>query len=389
MFSVLIVCNGLRGFWYASDMEIFDASVYNYVYILAVAVITFLYWPEYLSRKTNGSVTCHEKNDNSYVLLVAMILFVGTRPVNGISFVDMGGYAETLNMFAGRHFEFRWDTDNKIFDNLILWYGCNSYDHTLFFVILATIYFGAMYWGLQRLFPDSTKLAFITYLAGFSTFSYAVNGMKAGMAASIFILALSFRDKKWICILLMLVSLGFHHSMVMPIAAAILAYFIKKPKYCYAIWGFCLLMCIFHITYFQGFFAGMSDDQGARYLTATQETTNAYIGFRPDFILYSAVPVIMGYYFELKGPYHLSRKYNFLIHFYIFTNAIWMLCMYASFNNRIAYLSWFVYPIVIIAPFLDKQNRSPLRYMQLGKAVRYHLYFTSFMTIVYYGLLGL
>ena len=246
-----------------------------------------------------------------------------------------------------------------------------------------------MYFGLKRLFPGSTKLAFLTYLAGFSTFSYSVNGIKAGAAASIFILALSFRNKKWLCTLLMLISLGFHHSMILPIASCIIAFFIKKPKLYYWIWGFCLLMAILHITYFQGIFAGMSDEQGAKYLLSTEETTTAHIGFRPDFILYSAVPVVMGYYFEIKNRYHLSRKYHFLIHFYILTNAIWMLCMYASFNNRIAYLSWFVYPIVIIAPFLDKHNHNPFRYVELGKAVRYHLYFTMFMVIVYYGILNL
>lgn len=369
-------------------MEFLAASSYEYVYILAVALITFLYLPKYIESKTGLAATYPANNDNAYIILVAVILFIGTRPESGEAFVDMGGYAETLHIYAGVPFKFEWHTDNKIFDNLILWYASQSYDSTLFFVLVATIYFGAMYWGLKRLFPDSTKLAFITYLAGFSTFSYAVNGMKAGMAASIFILALSFMDKKWICALLMLVSLGFHHSMVMPIAAAIMSYFIKNQKIYYAIWLFCLLMCILHIKYFQGIFAGMSDEQGAIYLTATEETTTAYMGFRPDFILYSAVPVIMGYYFEIKGGYHLSRKYQFLIHFYILTNSIWMLCMYASFNNRIAYLSWFMYPIVIIAPFLDRQNNNLLRYIELGKTVRYHLYFTMFMVFFYYGLLG-
>lgn len=365
------------------------ASLYNYVYILSVAIITFIYLPTYLYSKTEGANIYGVKYDNSYILLVAMILFIGTRPVNGVYFVDMGSYAETLRIYAGVPFEFQWDTDNKIFDNLILWYAHKSYDHTLFFVIVATIYFGAMYWGLKRLFPDSTKLAFLTYLAGFSTFSYAVNGMKAGMAASIFILALSLKDKKWICVLLLLVSLGFHHSMVMPIAAAIIAYFINNPKFYYATWVVCLIMCVLHVRYFQGIFADMADDQGAGYLMATEETTTAYIGFRPDFILYSAAPVVMGYYFEMKGRYNLSQKYKFLIHFYILTNSIWMLCMYASFNNRIAYLSWFMYPIVIIAPFLDRLNKNPRRYLELDKAVKYHLYFTLFMVIVYYGFLGL
>lgn len=369
-------------------MEVFLASIYNYIYILAIAVFTMHYLPKYVYVKSHAIGNGATNSSNAVVLLVVVTLFIGLRPINGY-FVDMSAYDYMLNVYANESFEFDWNTDNKIFDNFLLWYANKHFEHRLFFIIISAIYFGAMYVGLKRLFPNSVKLAFLTYLAGFSTFSYAVNGIKAGVAASIFILALSFRDRKWICAVLMIISLGFHHSMTLPIATTIIAFFLKTPKFYYIIWGFCLLMCILHITYFQVLFAGMSDEQGALYLTATEETTTAHIGFRPDFILYSAVPVIIGYYFEIKGRYQLSRKSQFLIHFYILTNAIWMLCMYASFNNRIAYLSWFVYPIVIIAPFLDKLNKDPLRYLKLSKAVKYHLYFTMFMVFIYYGLFNL
>lgn len=369
-------------------MELFLASIYQYIYIFAIAIITLVFLPQYVNDRTQGILRADGLSNNAYFLLIAVILFIGFRPYNG-AFVDMMNYIELLNFYSNREYEFDWNTDNKIFDNFFVWFASGNYDYRYFFLIIAIIYFGAMYCGLKRLFPDNTKLAFLTYLAGFSTFSYSVNGIKAGAAASIFILALSFWDKKVICSILMLISLGFHHSMTMPIGAAVISFFIKNTKFYYAIWGFCLLMAILHITYFQGVFAGMTNDSGVGYLTATEETTTARIAFRPDFVLYSCVPVIMGYYFEIKGAYHLTRKTQFLIHFYILTNAIWLLCMYASFNNRIAYLSWFVYPIVIIAPFLDKRNHNSLRYVELGKAVRYHLYFTMFMVIVYYGILHL
>lgn len=369
-------------------MEEFIASIYNYIYILVIAILTLQYLPVYERQIAIGDKVGIQKPKNGIILLIIVILFIGFRPVSTY-FVDMGAYNFILRRNADIPFEFDWNTDNKLFDNFILWFSSSKLDSRIFYMIMSILYFGPMYFGLKRLFPDSTKLAFLTYLAGFSTFSFGVNGMKAGVAASIFILALSYRNKKLICFLLMFISLGFHHSMILPIAAGIVVFFFKNPKLYYVIWGFCLLMCVLHITYFQKVFGSMSDEQGAMYLMATEETTTAHISFRPDFILYSSVPVIMGFYFEIKNRYQLSRKYQFLIHFYILTNAIWMLCMYASFNNRIAYLSWFVYPIVIIAPFLDKLNKDPLRYQKLDKAVKYHLYFTIFMDVVYYGIFGL
>ena len=69
---------------------------------------------------------------------------------------------------------------------------------------------------------------------------------------------------------------------------------------------------------------------------------------------------------------------------YLMTNAIWMLCMYAEFTNRIAYLSWFQYPVVLIYPFLKEQwgvNQYPL----VKKIAYGHLVFTLFMELVFYA----
>lgn len=369
--------------------EEFIASIYQYIYIIVVAFLTLQYLPIYLRQTETAGHIGRPKSNDVIFLVFALIVFIGLRPVSYTYFNDMGAYSRNLSILANHEFEFDWETDNKIFDHLLLWFGSNQYDERIFFVLMATLYFGCMYLGIKRLFPDNVKLAFLTYLAGLSTFSYGVNGLKAGVAASIFILALSFRDKKFICVLFMLISWGFHHSMVLPIATFLIVFVIRRPRFYYLIWLLCLLISMLRITYFQQIFAELSDEKGAMYLTATEETTTAHIGFRPDFILYSAIPVIMGYIFEITGRYKLSRKYQFLIHFYILTNSIWMLCMYASFNNRIAYLSWFVYPIVIIAPFLDKQNKNPMRFLQLDKAVKYQLYFTMFMVFIYYGLFHL
>lgn len=356
---------------------------------MVVAFITLHYLPIYQRRISIGDEEGQPKSSSGVFFLIIVILFIGIRPINEQYFQDTAAYSLWIRIHANTNFLFNWETDNKIFDNFILWFGCNGYDQRIFFIIMSALYFGCMYLGLKRLFPNNIKLAFLTYLAGFSTFSYAVNGLKAGVAASIFILALSYKDKKTICALLMLVSLGFHHSMVLPIAACIVVYIFKNAKWYYWFWGVSLIMCVLHITYFQEILAGFSDEQGASYLNATSETTTAHIGFRPDFILYSAMPVLLGYKFEIMNRQKLSKTYQFLMHFYLLTNAVWMLCMYASFNNRIAYLSWFVYPIVIIAPFLDKMNKDPKRYLRLSRVVTYHLSFTMFMVFVYYGIFSL
>ena len=175
--------------------------------------------------------------------------------------------------------------------------------------------------------------------------------------------------------------------MTLVIGSYFVALFFKNPKYYFWVWLFCLLMAIFHITFFQTLFAGFIDEHGAGYLLVDETTSLVRIGFRPDFILYSAVPVYLGYQMINKYKYQ-SKTYSFLLRLYIMANAMWLLCMYSSFTNRIAYLSWFMYPIVLLYPFVSR-DRVQLQGKYLGYVVYGHLGFTLFMTIVYYGILSL
>ena len=68
---------------------------------------------------------------------------------------------------------------------------------------------------------------------------------------------------------------------------------------------------------------------------------------------------------------------------YTFTNSVWMLCMYAEYTNRIAYLSWFMYPFVLIYPLIC-ENWGIQKYRTLLKIMMCHLGFTLFMQIIYY-----
>ena len=362
------------------------ASLYEYIYLVLLILFSFPIINSY--KQKDGQIEYNYPSNTTLEVIVVLLLIlaIGLRPQSKL-FVDMRAYVGWYNHNLGDYWEFSWDTDNKVFDNLLLFWASARLGIANFFVLIAAIYFGCSYIGIKRLFPTHTIPVYLVFLAAFSTFSYATNGIKAGAAASIFIMALSYMDKKWFSLILVLISLGFHHSMQLPVAAVILTMLYKNPKWYFYGWFLCLIMSMLHITYFQELFGGMTDEQGAGYLMITEDTTAGGIRFRPDFILYSAIPAWIGYQFEMKRK--LTNKiYSTLLHFYLCTNGVWMLCMYASFNNRIAYLSWFVYPIVLVYPFLYVDDR-PIRYRIFSKAMKYHLYFTLFMAFVYYGILGL
>lgn len=352
------------------------AFVYKYIYLLIVTVLTFAVVGH---RK---DLTTRENLGGSVLLCMFLIIFIGFRPLS-YAFVDMMNYAESWGLFEWCGFDF--NTQNILFDNLYVFMGSLFPDGTFFFVLIAAIYFGCMFVACRKLFPSNTFITYLVCLAAFSTFSYGTNGIKAGAAASLFLVALAYRDKTWISIIFLLLSWGFHHSMQLPVAAYVLTLIFKKKEWYFYGWLFCLLMAVGHVSFFQNLFAGMTDESGAGYLDwdATDDW-GGKSGFRLDFVIYSAMPVVMGYFVKFK--YNLVDKlYDTMLNIYLTCNGVWMLCMYAQFTNRIAYLSWFMYPILLIYPCYAIADENHPLVKARKMVVLLHLAFTLFMTFVYYA----
>lgn len=353
-----------------------SATYYHYVYLFVVTIMTFysmsLYnkWGKQLDTKNLSQFV-------ALVLLMLVVYYIGSRPLSGI-FMDMIGYSRDYQMLLGERFWLDKDAENLIWDNLFSWMASNNVTFDTWLMVVSLAYFGLMFVACWKIFEKDVLLAFVVYLGAFSTFSYGTNGMKAGVAASLFLVAMAYREKLWISIPIALLTYGFHHSMTLVIATYFIVLFVKNPKYYFVGWIMCLIIAALHITYFQVLFAGFTDEHGAEYLLGGRNS-----GFRPDFILYSAAPIYLGYLAIYQYKFQ-SVLYSFLLRLYIMTNAMWLLCMYANFTNRIAYLSWFMYPIVLLYPFVSRDKNQVqgnyLRYVVYG-----HLAFTLFMKFVYYS----
>lgn len=359
------------------------AAYYKTIYLIIVTLMSLVAYIQYQHRNGLREFKHTTIDATTGALVLFMVLFIGFRPVSGQHFGDMVNYASWYGIFyEGVPFHFDRDTDNILFDNLYAWWGSERLGYTSFFACIATIYFGASYLGIRKLFPSHRLTAYLVFLSAFSTFSYATNGIKAGAAASLFIWAIGYRENLKVCIPLILISWGFHHSMVMVVAGFVLTLFMKNPKWYFYGWVFCFLMAALHITAFQHFFSDFTTEHGADYLLTEGGNEGTKGGFRIDFILYSAMPILVGYYAVFKKKMRLSPLYKDLLNLYLVLNGTWMLCMYASFTNRIAYLSWFLYPIVLIYPFLQEQWGKS-RYKTFGLVMLGHLGFTLFMNIIY------
>lgn len=368
-------------------LSFLPAEYYRILYFAIVSVITIFVVNKYLQRRLSVRLSRRPYESMLYWLFtIALIVFIGLRPVSGAYFVDMATYNYQYLIRMGDTFTFDWNTDNIIFDNLFLFFSSSYIPVHYFFLFIALIYFACISFSCLKLFPNDRLASMLVYLGALSTFAYATNGIKAGAAASLFLVALAFdkHGRLFLTILFLALSLGFHHSMVLPITAFVVCKLVKNPRVYSVFWLVSLVLSAAHVTFIQHLFAGFVDDQGALYLLGGENNVRHDIfgGFRIDFILYSLAPILIGWYYLFKNI-KISKEYIFLLNLYTLSNAIWLLCMYAEFTNRIAYLSWFMLPVLLIYPYLEERiGRNQFRtfhWVVLG-----HLAFTLFMNFIYW-----
>lgn len=291
------------------------------------------------------------------IAVVTVILYMGLRPVSYV-FGDTVNYAQSffrLQMNAGQFQVFK--DGEWIFNTIMLWFAKYSNIH-IFFLFCTTIYVGSLWWAFRRIFREDYLIPFIVVMAMFTFWSYGVNGIRNGMAASIIILGLTFRQHLTIMAILSILALGIHKSLYLLLAAAAVTYFFEDSKIYFRIWAGCILVSLVAGNLIADVLASsnlIGDDRFASYVSGNNTKDSfSHTGFRWDFLLYSAVPVAVGYYVIFKKEY-ADKFYIWLFNIYLMTNAFWIIVIRASFSNRFAQISWFLIPLVLVYPFFMKK----------------------------------
>lgn len=297
------------------------------------------------------------------VLTVIIILFMGLRP-NESYFVDTYMYAHSFNLMqngfaasstASSGGEWLWA-------RIMFAFATGSGDVHMFFLFIDFLYYGLMLLCCWRLFPNNTWLAMLFFIGSFSTYSYGVNGIRNGMACSVVLVAIALaaggtKPERYAGLLLSLIAIVIHRSTALPIAALWAAVFIiRHPKQAIYFWIASIFLSLLVGNRVGDFFASLGfDDRMTAYFQGQNNAKDmaqfSHTGFRWDFLLYSAMPVLFTWYLTVKRNFN-DRSFNIIAVTYILANAFWILVIRAAFSNRFAYLSWFMYPLVICYPLL-------------------------------------
>jgi hypothetical protein len=225
-------------------------------------------------------------------------------------------------------------------------------------------------------------------MGAFSFFTYSVNGMRNGMACSLIIAAMAFltgsKKDKLVAFLLCFLAFNCHRSVALPILCMVVALYLKNIRCVMLFWLGSIALSLVAGGTIESFFTGLGFDDRMNGYSTNHDADGMFssTGFRSDFLLYSAMPIVFGYYVLVKKGIS-DRIYTFLLTTYILCNSFWIMVIRASFSNRFAYLSWFLYAIVIAYPCLKlpiwKDQGRKASYILLA-----HLGFTLFMFFIYY-----
>ena len=361
-------------------------KLYSIIFLYLVIIFT-LYLASSLKKK-NAAQVLKGQRDYIFAFFITIIAayFIGMRPLRG-GFGDSYFYAHTFNMYAigmkddiGAS-EWLWDKFTEI--------CARTMDVHMYFTIIASVYFGFTFWACKRLFPNNVLVALLFNFAAFSFFTYSVNGLRNGVACSIilFVLALASggNKEKIIALVIGFYAMAIHKSTILPYAMMIASmYFVKNFKWAYIFWLVSIIVSFVAGGYLENLFMGLGyDDRLDSYISGADDyAAEGYkSGFRWDFLLYSMMPIVLGYYVVIKRGIQ-DKTYLLLLNTYTLSNAIWVMLIRASYSNRFAYLSWFMYPMVLAYPLLRLDVWGKDQGKNAARIMLAHVGFTWFMSLI-------
>ena len=367
----------------------------------------------------SGSDNCSkllQKNSMAPALFfsILLIVFIGLRPVHYL-FGDTVNYAygyrtEVINSTFSINLEKEWfwrfvrDTCRSMGLSVNIW-----------FFVIAIGYIGFVFLGLQKLVGENVWMGMLFFLSAFETYQFGVNGLRNGFACSAAILAFAIAangnvSKMLLGGVVLIFALGSHKSTMLPIAAFVAATFvIKSPKWAIYFWILSIGVSLVAGGTMVNFFSGLGfDDRMSSYANGMQEFGSSFssTGFRWDFLAYSAMPIWLTWYVTTKAEKdraeygdtveeaetnitgagrladaHSMRVFNILATTYILANSFWVMVIKAAFSNRFAYLSWFLYPVVL-AYAVIRLHIWPDQDKKAGLILLLHALFTMVMYLL-------
>lgn len=364
-----------------------DATLYLPVYLLTISILC--YSESFLYMHSPGYVLQQKKHGIYLALIIAVVftIWLGNRPEHEL-FIDSGEYAYNYTQltmddpFSGLSLKGEWMWTIVTGLCYIMNLSVNE-----FFVVIEGIYIFSALWAVKRFVPTSPTIGFLFVISSLMFYTFGVNGIRNGVSCHLMLLAFSFFFGNKIVkgLIIGILAVGFHRSAVLPLGAMILSrYFFKDYKYAVILWVLSIGISLVAGTQIMKLLGGLGfDSRMTKYITMRKRISEAGGSFRLDLILYSVLPILLGWYTLIKKKI-VDDWYKALCISYCICNAFWIMIIRVSYTNRFAYLSWFMYPVLIAYPLINlpiwkNQDR------KIGLALALYCTFTLVMWVFLWG----
>lgn len=361
------------------------AQLYSNIFLYLIILLTIV---NAVGLKNENYTQIKKGNNNSIIALILCIflsIWLGLRPPT-YAFDDTGNYALVFSQMKNSIGKFHIKAGEWLW-SYFTYFCSQTIEVSQYFTIISIGYFCFTFFACRILVRNNVLAIFLFMLGSFSFYTYAVNGIRNGLACSIvlFIIALQIQYRKQLLFSLILsfFAISIHKSALLPIASLFLStYLVKSFKTAYTFWIISILISLIAGGVISSFFAGLGFDERVSYLTSFNENKFSHTGFRWDFLIYSLMPIVLGYYIVIKRGIK-NRSYEILLNTYTLANAFWVMVIRANYSNRFAYLSWFMYPIVLAYPLLKLNVWGDDQGKRLSQIMIAHVGFTWFMQTLY------
>lgn len=320
-----------------------------------------------VSSKSMERIRKPESDTRAIAMLICciMAIMVGFRPVYAAWATDSSNYASSYLNLQKSVF-------NPLYDNklelggegewgfALLAKACAPVMHVVvYFFVISLLYHMLHYNAIGRMFGKNALLALAFVIVNFDFASFSFNGLRNGLGCSFSILGLSYviennKRSQIVGFFLMYVATTFHKSCFLPLACAACTMFNNDTSLYIKFWIASIFISLVAGGAVTSFFAGLGFDSRMDQYNQMQDDyalAGFKSGFRPDFLLFSALPIYFAHlsYNKLKIR---DKRYQTLINTYILANSFWVMVIRAAFSNRFAYLSWFMYGVVVAYPLI-------------------------------------
>ena len=362
------------------------ASLYQPLFLGITASISFVTVFRNMSSPDYRFQTQRSSLMFPLVLSLIFIFWLGGRPASGFYFGDSANYALGYSMATSAesvnvdwHSEWVWG---------LITFLCKSFGLGVqgFFTVVEAGYILSALWAVKRFMPTNPMLGMMFVFTSLMFFTFGTNGLRNGLACHMILLGMSFFfDNKYVAgALFCMLAFGTHRSTMLPIASMLVGRFVLKDvRLAVYFWISSIFISLAAGGLVTNFFASLGfDNRMAAYNTTVWSSSFSHTGFRWDFLLYSSFPIVMAWYVCVKKKIK-DDWYRTICVTYCLCNAFWVMVIRAAFSNRFAYLSWFIYPIVIAYPLInlpvwDDQDR------KTAYILAAYCGFTVFMQVIYW-----